>query len=73
VLLVGAEDHAAGPAAAELRTDGVELELVRRTDVTVPTASLRELREAVASHPEGDLLLLEEPDGLRVVPIQRGD
>jgi hypothetical protein len=73
VLLVGAEDHVAGPAAAELRTDGVELELVRRTDVTVPTASLRELREAVASHPEGDLLLLEEPDGLRVVPIQRGD
>jgi uncharacterized membrane protein YidH (DUF202 family) len=67
VLLVGAADR----AAAELRSDAVELELVRRTDVTVPPASVGELREALASHPDGDLLLIEETDGLRVVPIQR--
>ncbi|WP_404382461.1 DUF5671 domain-containing protein [Knoellia locipacati] len=67
VLLVGAADG----AAAELRGDELELELVRRTDIDVPGASVGELREALATYPDGDLLLLEEPDGLRVVPIQR--
>lgn len=67
VILVGAGDG----AVLALRSDTVDVELVRRTDVTVPPVTVDELRQVLAQHPGGDLLLLGEPDGLRVVPIQR--
>ena len=67
VLLVGA----AIADALGLRSAQVDIELAPRTDVAVPPVSVGDLRELLARHPEGDLLVLEEPDGVRVVPVRR--
>jgi hypothetical protein len=67
VLLVGSAD-----SALEHGMSDVDVEVLRRTDATVPGLSPAEVRELLDRHPDGDLLLLQDPDGVRVVPIRRG-
>ena len=69
VLLVGGGDPGLATALAE-RT-GAAVQLVRRTDVDPPTWSVDDLEEVLATAPPGDLLVLAEPDGARVIPVER--
>ncbi|WP_162802776.1 DUF5671 domain-containing protein [Ornithinimicrobium avium] len=69
LLLVGVADP---QVADELgRRTGTAVQLVRRTDVTPGPRPVEELEAAVAAAPPGDLLVIDGPQGLQVVPVER--
>ncbi len=69
VLLVGAGDP--GLAAALAERTGAAVQLVRRTDVDPAPWSVDDLEAALATAPDGDVLVLAEPGGTRVIPVVR--
>jgi hypothetical protein len=70
VLVVGAADEALGSAVAS-RT-GTMVQVVHRTDGTdLPPWPLDQVVRAVESVDEGDVLVLQEADGTRAIPISR--
>lgn len=69
VLLVGAPDPG---LAQRLRTaTGAQVQLVARADVEAPPWAVAELTAALEDAPSGDLVVLAEPEGLRVIPVRR--
>lgn len=69
VLLVGAADPEVG--AALHRATGAQVQVMTRTDVQAPPWSADELATALDGIPAADVVVLAEPDGLRVIPVRR--
>ncbi|MDO5739968.1 MAG: DUF5671 domain-containing protein [Ornithinimicrobium sp.] len=65
-----------GPSDPQLRAvlqeaTGRDVQLVHRTDVGAAPWPVEELLSLVAASPAKDLLVLAEPEGLRLIPIER--
>ena len=69
VLLVGAADATVADELA--RRTGATVQLVRRIDDGVVPWSVDDLVAAVDADARGDLVVIAEADGLRVIPVAR--
>lgn len=69
LLLVGAADPSVVAALRE--ATGAHVQLITRTDTSPGAWSVDELMAAVQAAPDGDLLLLADPEGLQVIPVRR--
>ena len=69
VLLVGAADATVADELA--RRTGATVQLVRRTDDGAVPWSVDDLVAAVDGDARGDLVVVSEADGLRVIPVAR--